>query len=121
MSGHGRRANASSFRPGRRTHNRLPVGAVTIRRRPSRPTEKPRAWVKVAEPNVWKPRAVVVWEAANGPVPKGHVVHHVDRNRLNEDLANLELESRAAHLQEHRPEFEAKRARAAATARWGSA
>lgn len=31
----------------------------------------------------------VIWEEANGPVPEGHHVHHLDENRINNDLANL--------------------------------
>ena len=74
--------------------------------------------MKVAEPNVWRLRAVLVWEQAHGPLGKGLVVHHVNRDTLDDRLENLEAIDRASHLQEHRPEFEAKRARRAAAARW---
>lgn len=109
--------NSGTHKPGSIPVNKRPVGTVRIRQRPGR-NDGPRAWIKVAEPNVWRPRAVVVWEAAHGPVDPGFVVHHEDRDTLNDDPANLTLESRAAHLLEHRPEFEAKRAAAAAAARW---
>ena len=111
--------NDGTRRPGDRP-TALPVGTVTIRTRWKRNGDK-RAWVKVAEPNVWRPRAVVVWEAAHGPVPNGMVVHHKNRNTLDDSLTNLELESRSAHLVEHRPEFEEKRAAAASAARWPAA
>lgn len=75
--------------------------------------------MKVAEPNVWKMRAVLVWEEAHGPVPKGYVVHHENRDSLDDRLENLRLLTRADHLREHRPEFEGRRAMAAARSRWG--
>lgn len=84
-------------------HNRLEVGTVRIRSRPGRNDR--RAWVKVAEPNVWRPRAVVVWEAAHGPMPAGFIVHHENRDMLDDRLENLTAISRAAHLAEHRSEF----------------
>lgn len=44
----------------------------------------------------------LVWEAAHGrPVPPGHVVHHRDRNKLNNDPANLEDRPRSDHSREH--------------------
>lgn len=113
-----RRGVGTEFRAGQAAHNHQPVGSVTIRRR--RRDGERRAWVKVAEPNVWNLRARVVWEAANGPVPDGMVVHHVNRDTLDDSLANLVLESRSGHLSEHRPEFEPKRRERAAAARWGT-
>jgi hypothetical protein len=60
----------------------LPVGTER--------TENGYVTVKVAEPNVWKKKAVVVWEAANGKsVPAGHVVVFVDQDNLNFDPDNL--------------------------------
>ena len=43
---------------------------------------------------------VVVWEEANGPVPKGHVIRFLDGNQQNCSLENLELFTRAesSHL-----------------------
>lgn len=39
-----------------------------------------------------------VWEQANGPIPDGWVVHHVDLNPLNNELGNLQ----AMPAEEHR-------------------
>jgi hypothetical protein len=103
---------ATEFRPGQDAHNRLPVGAVTVRRETH--TGLDRAWVKTAEPNVWRKRAVVVWEAANGPVPRGSVVHHRDRDSLNDAIENLQALTRKEHADEHRGELEAARAAAGA-------
>ncbi|MEN6630020.1 MAG: HNH endonuclease signature motif containing protein [Sulfuricella sp.] len=44
----------------------------------------------------WRGEHIVVWEAANGPLPKGHAICFKDGNRLNCELANLECVSRAA-------------------------
>ncbi len=79
------------------------VGSVTIRT--SRKTGKQRAWVKVAEPNAWKLRAVLVWEAVHGPLPRGMLVHHRDRNTLNDAPRNLQALTRSKHINEHRMEL----------------
>lgn len=78
----------------------VPVGTVTTRTRHKRGGET-RAWVKVAQPNVWKLRAQVVWETTHGPMPRGSVVHHKDENTLNDTIDNLELLTKAQHLAEH--------------------
>jgi hypothetical protein len=89
-------------------HNLLPVGTVRIRTRHKRDGER-RAWVKVAEPNVWKLRAQVVWEAVNGPLPRGQVVHHRDEDKLNDVIDNLVALTKGAHLNEHRAGHNTKR------------
>lgn len=43
----------------------------------------------------------LVWEVANGPIPKGFHIHHKDRNRLNNELSNLELVHRRDHARLH--------------------
>lgn len=42
-----------------------------------------------------------VWEQANGPIPDGYVVHHVDHDKRNNALSNLELMTCAEHAQHH--------------------
>ncbi|WQZ01618.1 NHN endonuclease [Klebsiella phage Adeo] len=32
-----------------------------------------------------------VWEAANGPIPDGYYIDHIDGNPLNDELSNLRL------------------------------
>lgn len=44
---------------------------------------------------------IAVWEAAHGPVPQGHAVHHRDHTKTNNALANLELFSKSAHHVHH--------------------
>lgn len=72
------------------------------------------------EDEVWRPRAIVVWREAHGEVPPGMIVHHENRDTMDDRIENLALISRADHLKEHRPEFEERRALAAAAGRWGS-
>lgn len=93
----------SEFKKGRESNRKLPLGTVTIRQRKNR-NEPARAWIKVADPNVWELRAVYIWKKKNGEIPKGHTIHHIDRNPLNDAIENLQMLSRAAHLAEHRGE-----------------
>lgn len=91
----------SEWKKGCQSHKRLPVGTERIRHR--RREKQPRAFVKVAEPNTWRERAVVVWEHHHGrPVPSGYVIHHRDHNPLNDDISNLQALTRAEHAREHR-------------------
>ncbi|MDR0639231.1 MAG: HNH endonuclease [Spirochaetaceae bacterium] len=50
-------------------------------------------YIKTAQA-VWKKKHIAIWEAANGPVPQGHVVIFADGNKSNFDLDNLLLVSR---------------------------
>lgn len=106
---------ATEFSPGSVPTNKMVVGTVRIRT--SKRSGEQRAWVKIAEPNAWRLRAVVIWEARNGAIPAGRLVHHKDRDTLHDDILNLELQTRADHLNEHRPEFEERRNAAAISAR----
>lgn len=99
---------ATEFKPGQGAHNRLPIGSVRVRRETH--TGLDRAWIKTAEPDVWRKRAVVAWEAAHGPVPAGCVVHHHDRDSLNDEPSNLRVLTRKEHADEHRGELVASRA-----------
>ncbi|WP_233095998.1 HNH endonuclease signature motif containing protein [Alicyclobacillus sp. SO9] len=52
--------------------------------------------IKIADPNRWRGKHLIVWEEYHGRhVPKGHVVIFGDRNRRNFDPDNLILVSRA--------------------------
>src|SRR5690606_28863109 len=98
-----RRSPATEFHSGQTPHNRLPVGSVRIRKRRGRNDQ--RAFVKVAEPNVWRLRAHVVYEEAHGPIPTGKVIHHVNHDSLDDRPENLVALSRADHLNEHRHDW----------------
>jgi hypothetical protein len=77
---------ASEFKKGHRPWNYKPVGTERI--------NSEYVEVKIADPKKWRAKHVVIWEAANGPVPKGHVVIFADGNRRNMVLDNLLLISR---------------------------
>jgi hypothetical protein len=47
--------------------------------------------VKIDHSNGWRLKNRLIWEKANGPIPKGHCVIFADRNKLNFDLDNLLL------------------------------
>jgi hypothetical protein len=42
----------------------------------------------------WKYKHILIWEAAHGPVPKGHAIIFADRNKANLALDNLLMVSR---------------------------
>lgn len=44
----------------------------------------------------------LVWEKYYGTIPEGCIIHHKDENKLNWDIDNLELLTRANHLNKHR-------------------
>ena len=42
-----------------------------------------------------------VWEEVNGPIPEGMLIHHVDGDKLNNEIENLELVSHKDHRRIH--------------------
>lgn len=83
-----RRSPATEFKKGNMPQNWKPVGTETVR-------SDGYTWVKIAEPNKWREKHALIWEAANGPVPTGHIVLFADGNKQNIALENLMLISRA--------------------------
>ena len=43
----------------------------------------------------------IVWEVVNGSIPDGYEVHHVDKNRSNNSITNLELVVSSIHKHNH--------------------
>ena len=41
------------------------------------------------------------WEAYRGPIPKGHVIHHIDGNRTNNAIENLVCMTNGEHIGLH--------------------
>jgi HNH endonuclease len=92
-----RSPNRGTFRAGSDSRQRLPIGSLSLRRG--------RMWIKIAEPGEWRNRAIWIWEQANGLLPSGYVVHHRNRDRLDDRLENLQALTRAEHINEHRSEI----------------
>ena len=51
--------------------------------------------IKVKDPNKWQAKHRYVWEKENGEIPKGMLLIFKDNNKLNIDLDNLMLISKA--------------------------
>lgn len=82
---------ATQFKKGNRPANWVPIGTKRI-------SKDGYIEVKVADGRLnknWKAKHIQVWETANGPVPKSHVVIFGDGNKRNFNLNNLLLVSRA--------------------------
>ena len=79
---------ATEFKKGCVAHNRYPIGAEVIRTA-ARASAIGYLYVKVADPNVWKLKHHLIWEAAHGPIPKGTKIIFADRNPLNLAIENL--------------------------------
>jgi len=80
--------STNGFKPGHKPWNYMPVGSERIVRgyvqvKVSNRKDKP--WKR------WKFKHVILWEKANGKVPKGHMVTFADGNKLNLSLNNLRL------------------------------
>lgn len=54
--------------------------------------------IKVAEPNRWRLKHRVIWEEANGEIPKGHNIQFKNHNPLDCVIENLYLISRADQM-----------------------
>lgn len=50
--------------------------------------------IKMPNAKRWKRKHVLIWEAANGPIPEGHVILFGDRDKRNFDPKNLLLVSK---------------------------
>ena len=42
-----------------------------------------------------------VWSHTHGQIPEDHDIHHVDHDRMNNDISNLELISKSEHAKLH--------------------
>jgi hypothetical protein len=93
----------TEFKRGHIPANKLCVGAITVRQERN---GHRRAWVKIAEPSTWLLRAVYVWQSARGKIPYNFVLHHIDKDAMNDKLNNLCVLTRAAHKNIHKQELQ---------------
>jgi len=77
----------TQFRDGQMPWNYRPVGSERVNR-------DGYLEIKTADPKKWRSKHVIVWEEANGPVPKGYGVIFGDGDKSNFELSNLILVSR---------------------------
>lgn len=73
----GGRSEQTRFKPGNQPHTTQPVGSyriVTHQRTGAQHLERKTSEAQGANHKRWTPVARLVWEAANGPVPPGHIV-----------------------------------------------
>lgn len=79
----------SWFEKGHTPANKQPIGTVLMK-------SDGYLWRKLGEgAREWRQEHILVWEEANGPIPKGSVVIFLDGNRTNVALENLALITRA--------------------------
>jgi hypothetical protein len=80
--------NKTSFKKGQQPSNYKPVGTERIDR-------DGYILIKVSDEGPWHKRwrhkHKVIWEQANGPIPKGRCILFLDSNKLNLMLDNLQL------------------------------
>ena len=77
----------TQFKKGHKPANYKPVGTERV-------NTDGYVEIKIADPRTWKGKHKIIWEAANGPVPPGHVLIFADGNKLNVNLENLLLITR---------------------------
>lgn len=58
--------------------------------------------VKIAYPNVWKPKHRLVWEQAYGPIPENCRIIFLDCDKTNCELSNLKMATHKASLHMNR-------------------
>ncbi len=88
-------ANATSFKKGQTPKNHRPVGSERI-------TRDGYMEVKIKEPRTWRLKHIVVWEAENGKLPKGHCIRILDGDKTNCHIDNLICISRGANATSNR-------------------
>jgi hypothetical protein len=84
--------NKTSFKPGSKPHNWKVVGSTRV-------SVDGYFEVKIVEPKTWIQLHTIIWSAKNGDIPKSHCVVFIDGDKTNIKLSNLELITRAEHLQ----------------------
>jgi len=92
----------TEFKKGQKGIKWVPLGTITQRTEKSRTV---RRWIKIEEPNIWIEYAKFIWIKHNGNIPKGFVLHHIDKDSLHDEISNLTLLTRAGHINIHRAEL----------------
>lgn len=107
-----RKPNRTSFRPGHTSSTARPLGATRIDTKTGEILVRTNRGTRYQDPdgrtravNYFRPRRLIVWEALNGPVPRGHVVIRLDDDPTRDDPDALMLIGRGdlARLNQHCP------------------
>ena len=83
-------ANVTSFKKGQLPHNTKSIGDERL-------DKEGYVLVKVAHKK-WIRKHKLVWEEANGPIPKGFYLRIKDKNKENYNLDNMELVTMAENM-----------------------
>jgi len=86
----------TQFKKGCIAKNKKPIGSESIRTCDKR--NHKYVYVKIAEPNKWREKHLLVWEKQNGKIPPGHCIIFLDGNTLNVVPENLIIVSKAVNL-----------------------
>ena len=81
-------SKATRFKPGHRPHNTRPIGYERI-------TDDGYVFIKIADDKKMVLKHRHVWQQHHGEIPRGMLVVFRDGNRLNCDISNLQLISKA--------------------------
>jgi hypothetical protein len=82
---------STEFKKGIVPHNTVAIGTEVVDKKDG------YTKVKIANPNVWKQKHIIMWEQYHGKLkPKGFAIIFLDCNRTNFSKNNLLLISRAA-------------------------
>lgn len=85
------KSKATMFKPGRMPHNYKPVGTEVV-------STDGYIKVKIADPNKWKHKHVLVWEEHNGPIEKDQCILFLDGDKTNCNIENLAVVDQEVHL-----------------------
>lgn len=83
---------STEFKKGHQPTSTKHDGAITVRNR----NQTPYQYIRISKCN-WMLLHRKVWEDANGPIPRGHVIRFRNGNTLDVRLENLECISRSEH------------------------
>ena len=91
----------TTFKKGNKSHNCDPIGTEKWKSDHKNRDDIGFLYVKVQDgkkQNNWKQKHRLIWEEANGPIPRGHKVIFADGDRTHIELSNLILVSNSQML-----------------------